>query len=83
MGFLTNLFGSKAEANASVDFIVSMSCGKCVKRVEDLMAADKAVLTAKVDLPSKTVSLQYDKDKTDESRLQEAIEALGFEVEKK
>lgn len=83
MGLFSNIFSKKAEANSSVDFNVSLSCGKCVKRVEDLMGADKAVAMATVDLASKIVSLQYDNTMTDDKKLQEALEGLGFEVSKK
>lgn len=82
MSFLSSIFGKKAEANNSVDFKVSLSCGKCVKRVEDLMSVDKAVTSAKIDLASKSVSLKYDDRMTNEQKLKEAIESLGFEVEK-
>jgi len=81
MGLLSKLFGKPAEGNASVSFGVSMSCSKCVKRIEDLMAADEAVVATKIDLASKTVDLQYDKDRTTAGALKENIEKLGFEVE--
>lgn len=82
MGLLSTIFGKKAEANSAVSFNVSLSCGKCVKHVEDLMAKNKAVTATNIDLASKTVSLKYDNTMTSEQKLQESIEALGFEVTK-
>lgn len=82
MGFLSNIFDKKVEANASVVFIVSMSCGKCVQRVEELMAKNKAVVSTDINIDAKTVSLTYDKNKTDENKLKTDIEALGFDVER-
>lgn len=83
MGLLSKLFGKKAEANASVVFEVSLSCGKCVTNVENLLSSNKAVVDANVDLASKTVSLKYDNTMTDVASLQIAIENLGFEVTQK
>lgn len=80
MRFSSKLFGKKEDATESVDFEASMSCGKCVQRVEDLMAKNKDVVEAKIDLPTKTVSLVYKKSKTDESKLKGSIEGLGFDV---
>lgn len=82
MRFSSKLFGNKnkKDATESVDFEVSMSCGKCVQRVEDLMSKNKNVEDVKIDLQTKIVSLTYKKGKTDESILKKAIEGLGFDV---
>ncbi len=83
MGLFSKLFGKKAEANSTVEFDVSLSCGKCVTNVENLLSNNKAVVESRVDLASKTVALQYDNTMTDEKTLQSSIESLGFEVSKK
>lgn len=83
MGIFSKLFGKKAEANSSVEFNVSLSCGKCVTNVEKLLSNNKAVVNSLVDLASKKVELQYDSTMTDEIALQKSIESLGFEVSKK
>lgn len=81
MGIISNIFGKKkAEANASVDFEVSMSCMNCVKHVKDLLATSQGVVSSEIDLPTKKVSIQYDKEMTDVSKLQKSIEDLGFTV---
>lgn len=84
MGLLSNIFGKKkAEANASVDFEVSMTCGNCVKHVKDLLSKNEAVTSSMVDLDSKIVSIQYDDSMTDKTQLKKSIEELGFDVTEK
>lgn len=82
MSFLSNIFGKKAKATDAVVFDVSLSCGKCVANVENMLSSNKGIVSTKVDLASKTVSLEYDNTMTDEKTLQTSIQNLGFEVSK-
>lgn len=70
----------KKEQKEEVTFDVSMTCDNCKKRIEKNIAFEKGVTDMKVDLPNKTVSIQYKGDKTDSTKLQKAIEKLGYEV---
>lgn len=82
MGLLSNIFGKKAKATDAVVFEVSLSCDKCVSNVENMLSSNKGIVSTKVDLASKTVSLEYDNTITNEEILQSSIERLGFEVSK-
>lgn len=82
MGLLSNIFGKKAKVTDAVVFDVSLSCGKCVTNVENMLSSNKGIVSTKVDLESKTVSLEYDNTMTNEEILQSSIEKIGFEVSK-
>lgn len=63
-----------------VTFAVSMTCDNCKKRIEKNIAFEKGVSDMKVDLPAKTVMVVYQANKTNQEKLQKAIEKLGYEV---
>lgn len=63
-----------------VTFDVSMTCDNCKKRIEKNIAFEKGVSDMKVDLPAKTVMVVYQANKTNQEKLQKAIEKLGYEV---
>lgn len=65
---------------AEVTFLVSMTCEKCQKRIEDNLSFEKGVTKLDVNLPQKTVSIEYRKDKTSPEKLKEAIKKLGYTV---
>jgi copper chaperone len=56
-----------------------MSCGHCVSSVEG--AVTKLGAIAKVDLASKSVSVEYEDSKISLNAIKEAIEEQGYDVE--
>lgn len=73
----------KKDKNADkkeVTFEVSMTCDNCKKRIEKNIAFEKGVTDMQVDLPAKTVMVVYHANKTNQEKLQKAIEKLGYEV---
>lgn len=59
--------------------VEGMSCGHCVAAVEG--ALNKlGVASAKVDLASKTVQIEYDEAKITLQQIKEAIEDQGYDV---
>ncbi|MGD8192706.1 cation transporter [Brevibacillus ginsengisoli] len=58
--------------------VEGMSCGHCVNSVETALKNIGA--TGKVDLASKTVSVQYDESKLNLEAIKEAIEDQGYDV---
>nr|WP_297169301.1 heavy metal-associated domain-containing protein [uncultured Dysgonomonas sp.] len=73
----------KKDKNADkkeVTFDVSMTCDNCKKRIEKNIAFEKGVTDMQVDLPAKTVMVVYHANKTNQEKLQKAIEKLGYEV---
>ena len=70
----------KKNDKQQVTFDVSMTCENCKKKIEKNIAFEKGVTDMKVDLPSKTVTIEYKENKTDSVKLKKAIEKLGYEV---
>lgn len=69
----------KAKGNIQeVVFDVSMDCHGCQTKIEKNISWEKGVKDLKVDLEKKTVTIKYDKRKTDEEKLKEAIAKLNF-----
>lgn len=64
----------------TVTLDVSMTCENCKKRIEKNIAYEKGVTDMKVDLPTKTVTIEYRKDKTSIEKLIAAFEKLGYEA---
>jgi copper chaperone len=58
--------------------VEGMSCGHCVSSVEKAVSSLGAA--AKVDLPSKTVSVEYDENKVSLDAIKEAIVDQGYDV---
>lgn len=69
---------NKKKEKAEVTFLVSMTCEKCQRRIEDHLSFEKGVTGLTVNLPLKTVTVEYRKDKTSETRLKSAINGLGY-----
>jgi copper chaperone len=58
--------------------VEGMSCGHCVNSVEG--ALKNLGTAAKVDLASKSVSVDFDENKVTLAAIKEAIEDQGYEV---
>lgn len=58
--------------------IRGMSCGHCVRAVEDALAELDGVAVDQVEIGAATV--RYDPDRTSPAALREAVEDAGFEV---
>lgn len=68
------------KGKAEVTFLVSMTCENCQKRIEDNISFEKGVTALDVNLPQKTVTIEYRKDKTSPDKLKTAIRELGYTV---
>jgi len=60
----------------------SMACENCKAKIEKNIAFEKGVKDLKVDLPTKTVTIAYRKDKTNPDKLEKAIQDLGYKTER-
>ncbi|MDO7906793.1 copper ion binding protein [Paenibacillus sp. JX-17] len=58
--------------------VEGMSCNHCVNAVEGALKNIGA--SGKVDLPSKTVAVEYDEAKLQLESIKEAIEEQGYDV---
>lgn len=68
----------KKNFKKKVTFEVSMTCENCKRTIEKNIAFEKGIKDMKVDLPRKTVTLIFDIRKTDEHKIIEAFEKLGY-----
>ena len=73
-----SVFSQKKNSKQKVVFDVSMTCENCKKKIEKNIAFEKGVTDMKVDLPKKTVALEFQDNKTDTMKLKKAFEKLGY-----
>lgn len=58
--------------------IQGMTCASCVARVEKFIKKDGAVISAEVNLATEKARVVFDSDKSDQSKILEAIEKAGY-----
>ena len=61
--------------------VKNMDCGGCLALVEEAVRKLVGVISAKVDLKTSEISLEYDESKVSLSDIREAIEKTGFETD--
>jgi len=71
----------KPTGKEEVKIQTNLDCEACKKKIEDYMAFEKGVTAIKADVPSKVVTIEYRTNRTDESKLVEAIKKLGYEAD--
>jgi copper chaperone len=57
-----------------------ISCEHCQRTIEAGFATSPGVSRVEVDIPTKTVHLQYDEEVTDEDALKAELDELGYPV---
>lgn len=62
-------------------FTANMTCNTCVGKIEKALKAESGITNYKADLASKTVTVSYDAEKTNENKIKDAIAKLGYTVE--
>lgn len=78
-------FVTEKPADKNVDevvFATNMHCDKCVNKLNENLAFIKGVKDLKVSLKDQTIKIKYDKRKTDEKTLADAIKKLGYKADK-
>lgn len=61
--------------------VKGMSCGHCVKAVEDSVGALNGVNEVNVNLEGGTVAVQFDGNAVNVDKIKETIEDQGYDVE--
>lgn len=61
--------------------VTGMSCGHCVKAVEESVAKLSGVNDVKVDLESSSVEIAYESDKVNLQQITDTIEDQGYDVQ--
>ena len=76
-------FATEADKNVGeVVFATNMHCDKCVNKLNENLAFLKGVKDLKVSLKDQTIKIKYDRRKTDEKTLADAIKKLGYKADK-
>ena len=57
-----------------------MTCGGCVKSIQNALGEHQGVSETTADLDSKTVAVEFDEAVIQEAAIKDAIEAAGFDV---
>lgn len=60
--------------------VKGMSCGHCVKSVEDNVGKLAGVESVSVNLNAGTVQVSHDSTQADRSKIEETIEEQGYDV---
>ena len=61
--------------------VTGMTCGHCVKAVEESVGKLSGVENVKVDLESSSVEINYQSDKVDLKQITDTIEDQGYDVQ--
>lgn len=62
----------------TVTFDVSMTCENCKKKIEKNIAFEKGIKDMQVSLDKKQVTLTFDTRKTNEEKIIQAFDKLGY-----
>ena len=60
--------------------VLGMMCSACAANVEKKLNGMNGVLQASVNLPGRTVMVEYDKDRTSLQHMKEALGAIGYDM---
>ena len=60
--------------------VEGMTCGGCVKSIQNALNSRDGIESAEADLDAATVTVSYDPGKIQELVIKDAIEAAGFDV---
>ena len=60
--------------------VEGMTCGGCVKSIETALGTHAGNQSSRADLDSHTVSVEFDPGVIQQSAIEAAIEAAGFDV---
>jgi periplasmic mercuric ion binding protein len=62
----------------TVKFATSITCENCVNTIMNGLPREKGVKDVKTDIPTKTITVVYQKDKNSPEQIKRSIEKLGF-----
>ena len=58
-----------------------MGCAKCQAKIQSGLSKTEGVEKVVADLPTKTVAITYNPEKTNKDKLVKAVEAMGYRTE--
>lgn len=75
------LVAQKTSDRKLVKIQTNLDCHSCKQKIEKHMTFEKGVTSVEADVPTKIVTIGYRNSRTNEEKLCEAIEKLGYKVE--
>lgn len=78
----TKVIDNKGTEHVSIN-VASMQCGTCKKNIERAVKKVDGVIDVKVDKKEKVAHINFDKSKTDISKLENVITAAGYDANDK
>lgn len=57
-----------------------LTCPSCIKKIENALIRTEGIDSAKVLFMTSKVRVEFDESKIDDSKIEEAIESLGYKV---
>jgi copper chaperone CopZ len=72
----------KKTGNQTLQIKTSAQCDMCKDRIETILALDKGVKRANLDVDSKIVTVVFNSNKTSEAKIKEAIAKTGYDADK-
>ena len=60
--------------------IIGMECASCVKKIEDILKKTKGVASANANLASEKVTIEYDEETIDKTKLSEILSQIGYDL---
>src|SRR5690242_12849836 len=81
IGFITTSSFAQTSLIKEVKIKTSAQCDMCKKRIEDGLFTQKGVVSAELDVTTKTVTIKYRGNKVTEDELRTYISSLGYDAD--
>jgi periplasmic mercuric ion binding protein len=64
-----------------VSYQTNLHCGSCASKIQKGLQKAGGVIETKTDVASKVVTVKYDADKTDDSKIKQLIADMGYKAD--
>lgn len=76
--FMVNAMPLFSADSKEVSIQTNLHCGSCASKIEKGLKKTSGVLEAKSNVEDKVVTIKYNPDETDESKIKRTIKKLGY-----
>ncbi len=60
--------------------VIGMSCASCVRKIETVLNKTDGVIEANVNFATEKVTIEYDNDKLDLSKIEKIVKSIGYQL---
>ncbi len=78
MLFVTSAFSADTK---EVSIQTNLHCGSCASKIDKGLKKNSGVTEVKSDVDTKIVTVKYDPEQTDETKIKRAIKKMGYEAD--